>query len=512
MNLIDFFDRSVRNTPERTALVFGDENWSYRSVDDLVGRVARGLKGLEVGRDVKCAAISRNHPNMILAMLGVLRSGGVWVPFNTANSIEQNAQLIEYFDVEILFYEKEFLEFVEFLSEKCGSIRQYICLDAKTEIGLEFYSWAVGHAKMTSLLSWEPDAVCMLRSTGGTTGRPKGVMNTNRNFEATIANFLARSNFQKPPIYLANIPLTHAAAVLTMITFACGGTVVVALGFDPQQTVHEIVDKKVTFMCLPPTALYSLMAFKNIESYDLSSLEMLFFGAAPIAAERLREAIELFGDVLAQGYGQTETPNSVTFMASDEFKDERGVIIEERLKSCGRASPFCRVELMDDDGNILPVGSTGEIVVRGGLVMKGYYNDPEATQEVSAFGWHHTGDIAYQDEDGYFYICDRKKEVIITGGFNVYPAEVEQAILCDSAVLDCAVFGVPDRKWGEMVVAAVELKNDKEVSTESLMELSKKKLGSVKAPKKIVIVDRLPRSSVGKVVRRTARDQLMDVV
>jgi acyl-CoA synthetase (AMP-forming)/AMP-acid ligase II len=510
VNLIDFFDRAVSNVPGRTAIIYGSEEWTYRSADDWVTRIAQGLIKLGVRHEVKCGAISRNHPHMLLAMLGVLRAGGTWVPLNTSNSLEQNVELVEHFDVEVLFFEREFERSAEAALRDADKVQHLICLDAETHLGRELCSWIGDQSNSRITCPWQPDAVCMLRSTGGTTGRPKGVMNTNRNFEVTIANFFAGAKFREPPIYLANIPLTHAAAVLSMITFAGSGTVVVARTFDPENTVNAIVENEVTLMCLPPTALYSLMAYEGIRKFNFSSLKMLFVGAAPISPERLREAIELFGDVLAQGYGQTEAPNSVTFMGREEFRDEDGEIIEARLSSCGRASPFTRVELMDDDGNLLPKGATGEIVVQGGLVMKGYYKDTEASEKVSTFGWHHTGDIAYQDDDGYFYICDRKKDVIITGGFNVYPAEVEQAIMCDPAVLDCAVVGLPDSKWGEMVVAAIELKKGHSASEKELIHLSKEKLGSVKAPKKIYFLDQLPRSSVGKVVRRTIRDRLVD--
>ena len=508
MNLSDFFDRSVRSFPNRTAFLFGDDKWSYREAQDTTTRTAHGLAALGVKEGMNCGVLSRNHPHLVLSMLGIVKAGGTWVPVNPANGYEQNLEIIKYFDVQILFYEAGFEDFVRQAYEASNDLTHLICLDGESPFGMDFRSWVGEQLDVEIVTPWNPDGVCMIRPTGGTTGRPKGVMNTNRNLAVTIANFLSCAELVSVPRYLANIPLTHASGILSIITLAAGGTVVVTRGFNPQETLSAIEKYKVTLMCLTPTALYSLLAHENLNKFNVSSLEMLFFGAAPIASDRLREAIDVFGDIMAQGYGQTETPNSVTFMGRKEFKDENGVLIESRLKSCGRSSPFTRVEIMDDAGNLLGNNSIGEIVVRGGLVMKGYYKESEATAEVSKNGWHHTGDMAYRDADGYYYICDRKKEVIITGGFNVYPAEVEQAILSIPTILDCAVVGIPDSKWGEKIVAAVELKAGQGIIENEVIEFVKKKIGKIKAPKEIFIVDSLPRSAVGKVVRRKVKDSL----
>jgi acyl-CoA synthetase (AMP-forming)/AMP-acid ligase II len=187
--------------------------------------------------------------------------------------------------------------------------------------------------------------------------------------------------------------------------------------------------------------------------------------------------------------------------------DENGRVIEKRLLSCGRPSPFARVALMDDNGSFVPQGEIGEIVVQGGLVMKGYYKDPEATAEVSKFGWHHTGDLAYQDADGFIYIRDRKKEMIITGGYNVYPLEVEQVVLSLPSVQDCAVVGVPDAKWGEAIKAVIELKVGCTLDPEEVIALCKRRIGPVKAPKTVEFIESLPRSPAGKVLRKEVRER-----
>lgn len=507
MNLIDFFDKSAAAFPRRAICVFDDREWSYREVSDLATRIAHGLAALGVAHETKCAVLSRNDPLAFTALLGILKARGTWVPLNPANGSEENLYLADFFDVEVLFYQKEFEPFARSVKERVPAVSRFICLDGRGPLGPELAEWAQAQSVEAIRLPWDPNAVCMLRGTGGTTGRPKGVMNTNRNFETNIAIFLSCTRFDGPPVFLACTPMTHAAGVLSFVAVAAGGTVVIQRKFDPQETLGLIGRRRISALMLPPTAIYTALSQPNVREFDYSPLRHFFYGGAPMSAARLREAIEVFGPVMTHSYGQTEVPTCATFMGPEEHFDAHGRAIERRLLSCGRPSPFVRVELMDDQGNLVPQGRVGEIVVQGGLVMKGYYKNPAATAEASRHGWHHTGDLAYRDEEGYLYLCDRKNEVIITGGFNVYPLEVEQVLLSHDAVQDCAVVGVPDEKWGEAVRAVVELKPGRSASAEELIALCRQRIGSVKAPKSVEFADTLPRSPVGKVMRREVRNR-----
>jgi acyl-CoA synthetase (AMP-forming)/AMP-acid ligase II len=256
-------------------------------------------------------------------------------------------------------------------------------------------------------------------------------------------------------------------------------------------------------MFLPPTAVYMLLAEPTVRTADLSSLEYISYAGAPMSLDRLKEAIAVLGPVMNASFGQTEAPMCVTAMPPHEHLDTNGELAHPG--SCGRPNLLSIVEIMDDEGNILPPGERGEIVVRGPLVMQGYYKNPEATAEVSTFGWHHTGDIGVRDADGWFYVVDRKKDMIISGGFNVYPAEVEQALMADPQVQDCAVIGVPDEKWGEAVVAVVEPRAGQTIDVEALLAATRERLGPVKAPKSIEVIAQLPRSNAGKVQRSELR-------
>ncbi|HFQ93282.1 MAG TPA: AMP-dependent acyl-CoA synthetase, partial [Anaerolineae bacterium] len=268
---------------------------------------------------------------------------------------------------------------------------------------------------------------------------------------------------------------------------------------------------RVTTTFLPPTVIYMLLERPEAQTTDYSSLKYFWYGAAPISAAKLKQAIETFGPVMIQFFGQSEAPMLISCLSPREHFNEDGNYAEERLRSCGRPTPLVKAAIMDDAGNILPTGERGEIVVRSSLVMLGYYKNKPATTEAMAHDWLHTGDVGYMDEAGYLYLVDRKKDLIITGGFNVFSAEVEQVVLQHESVQDCAVVGLPHEKWGEMVVAVVQLRDGYNLDEAALIAFCKERIGSVKAPKKIVRMDNLPRSAVGKVLKREIRRQLAGV-
>jgi len=308
---------------------------------------------------------------------------------------------------------------------------------------------------------------------------------------------------KKPPVNLVAAPMTHAAGPLALASMALGGTVVILPKFDPPAVIDAIEKHRVTYLFLPPTAVYMLLAEPRVRTADLSSLEYVSYAGAPMSLDRLQEAIAVLGPVMNASFGQTEAPMCVTAMPPHEHLAPDGGLAHPG--SCGRPNLLSIVEIMDDQGNVLPPGKRGEIVVRGPLVMAGYYKDPAATAQVSRFGWHHTGDIGMRDVDGWFYVVDRKKDMIISGGFNVYPAEVEKALLAHPDVQDCGVIGIPDEKWGETVVAFVELRPGRQCASEALMEFARERLGPVKAPKRVEFLASLPRTSAGKVSRAELR-------
>jgi acyl-CoA synthetase (AMP-forming)/AMP-acid ligase II len=313
------------------------------------------------------------------------------------------------------------------------------------------------------------------------------------------------------PVYLAMAPLTHAAGVLCFPVMALGGEIVVMAKPDLGEFLALVEHHRVTHTFLPPTLIYMLLAHEKLAATDLSSLRCFWYGAAPMSPERLEQALTSVGPVMAQLFGQVEAPMMISMLPPSEHFRADGSVARDRLSSAGRPAPLVSVAIMADDGTLLPPGERGEIVVRSSLVMAGYYKNPEATAEASRHGWHHTGDIGYLDDDNYLFIfiVDRAKDMIITGGFNVYSAEVEQALMVHPAVRDCSVVGLPDEKWGERVVAVVQPQAGAELSEAELVAFAKERIGGVKAPKQVHIWPDLPRSTLGKVLKTTIRKRLL---
>ena len=332
---------------------------------------------------------------------------------------------------------------------------------------------------------------------------------TGTNLETMSAIVLMSYPFEGRPVYLALAPLTHAAGVLCFPVLALGGEVVVMPAPDLGEFLALVEQHRVTHTFLPPTLIYMLLDHARLAETDTTSLQCLWYGAAPMSASRLEEALTKIGPVMGQLFGQSEAPMMISTLAPAEHFRDDGSVATGRLSSAGRPTPLTTVAIMDDAGHLLGPGERGEIVARGPLVMAGYYKNPLASAEAARYGWHHTGDIGYLDEDNFLFIVDRAKDMIITGGFNVYSAEVEQVLLAHPAVQDCAVIGLPDEKWGERVTAVVQLRAGQAVTEDEIRAFVKDRLGSVKAPKQVEVWPDLPRSKVGKVLKVEVKAQFL---
>jgi fatty-acyl-CoA synthase len=508
MSLVAYLDKGASLGPAAPCLTMGERSLSYADVQDLSFRVAGALarSGVRPGESV--AILSGNDPVSFACVFGIARAGAVWCPVNPRNEAEENRELLELFDCTTLLYQAAFAPLVAKIRDRLPQLTTLVCLDQGTAQDPSLPEW-LDHDVLAEEDITPPDDVSMLVGTGGTTGRPKGVRLTGRNVETMSALTLMSYPFEGRPTYLALAPLTHAAGVLCFPVMALGGEIVVMPAPDLGEFLGLIERHRVTHTFLPPTLIYMLLAHPALDSTDLSSLQCLWYGAAPISADRLAEAITRIGPVMGQLFGQSEAPMMVSTLAPADHLGPDGSIARERLSSAGRPTPLVTVAIMSEDGKLLPTGERGEVVVRGSLVMAGYHKDAEATAEASRFGWHHTGDIGYLDEENFLFLVDRAKDMIISGGFNVYSAEVERALMAHPGVQDCAVIGLPDEKWGERVVAVLQPKPGTSVTAEEITAFVKERIGSVKAPKQVEIWADLPRSKIGKVLKPDIRARML---
>ena len=513
MAIIDFFDRGWRSNPRGAAYIQDDREYSFNEVGERSCQIAHALLAEGFPKETKGAVWALNDVPAWACTLGLWRANMCWLPVGARNSAEENHYVLDAFDCEILFFQKYFATVIAELQPRLPKIRRWICVDGEapevaSAVSLE--SWVKNQPATPVQVSYDMDDVVMLSSTGGTTGMPKGVMNTHRSAQTFCAHFLIGCPYgsEDKVVNLAAAPMTHTAGLLSLPCSSRGGTVVVVTKPDPALLLAAIPRYRVTEMFLPPTVIYRLLDIPDLnQKVDFSSLKYFMYGAAPMSVEKLKQAIEVIGPVMMGGYGQTEAPAAIAYLPPDAHFVGGKIAGDERLSSVGQPNPLIRVDIMDDDNRILPQGETGEICVQGDLVMKGYYKAPDKTAETIIDGWLHTGDVGHIDAEGFLHITDRKKDMIISGGFNVYPSEVEQVIWGHPAVQDCAVIGVPDATWGEAVKAVVELNAGQTVSAEELIALCKDKLGSVKAPKSVDFIATLPRSPVGKVLKKDLRAQ-----
>ncbi|SCX59997.1 long-chain fatty acid--CoA ligase [Variovorax sp. EL159] len=508
MRLVDYLDKGASLGTDAPCLGMGDTRLSYGDVQRLSHRVARALQRSGIAPGSKVAVLSSNDPIAFACVFGLSRAAAVWCPINPRNEAAENRFVLDAFDCSCLIFHSNYAPLVEQMRADLPKVTTLVCIDKPMPFAPSLDQW-LADASDAPIDVPVIDDVAMIAGTGGTTGQPKGVMLSGRNLEAMSALTLMGYPFEGRPAYLALAPLTHAAGVLCLPVMALGGQVVIMPKPDLGEFLELIERHRITHTFLPPTLIYMLLQHPKLAETKLDSLQCFWYGAAPMSAARLEEALQKIGPVMAQLFGQTEAPMMISMMSPREHFNADGTVARHRLASAGRPGPLVQVGVMNGDGALLPTGESGEIVVRGSLVMLGYYKDPKATQEASRHGWHHTGDIGYLDADGFLYIVDRAKDMIISGGFNVYSAEVEQVLMQHPDVQDSAVVGLPDEKWGERVVAVLQLHAGRQVNAEDIKAFVKARIGSVKAPKQIEVWVDLPRSKVGKVLKKEVRAALL---
>lgn len=510
MRSIDYFDKGVDLAPDRPALIEGDMQLSFAELQTETFRFAAALARDGAARQSTVAIYAPNHWTVLVALLGLWRAGAKWIPVNARNSLQDNVAYLAYCRCERLFYHSSMAAEAEELRAKVPSIVTLVCLDRPNagDASLDEFMAGVNAADYVeqSDCFGNLDEIVGIFATGGTTGPSKGVQVTNLGWGTMLATAAAALETGDPhKVCLVVAPLTHAAGPVSTVMLSLAATNIVLPGFDAAKVIRYVEEHRVTHMYLPPTAVYMLLDHPDARTADFSSLKRFLVVGSPIAPDKLRQAVEMFGPCLCQCYGQVESPMILCWLPPEDVAAAARGDRPERLASCGKATTHVRLGIMDDDGKLLPVGERGEIVSRGPLVSLEYLELPEATAEAHRDGWHHTGDVGFRDTDGYFYIVDRKKDMIITGGFNVFSAEVEAAVMELPEVMEAAVIGVPDPKWGEAIKACIVPAAGRSVDPAAVIAHCKARLGGVKAPKSVELVESLPKTPAGKMDKKALR-------
>ena len=510
MRLIDLFDQGVRYHARKTAFVDKDSTYTYAEADGHIHKIAAAIRGNGFDKGTRIGVYSPNANSAWLALLGVLRAEGVWLPINPRNTVPVNVDLATRFGMDVMFYDACFNSEIAEIQKQVPGLKAFVCINGTGDIGKSVSDFTKGHPDHHPIGPHIDGEVGAIFPTGGTTGQFKGVLMNHEALETFAANYYAHLNYHEDSVHLVVAPMTHAAGIMGCLHFMRGGMNVITKNLDPLSIIQDIEEHKVTHLFLPPTIMYMMLAHPGVGKYDYSTLQHFIVGAAPTSLEKLKEAIGVFGPVMTEAYGQTEAPAAITLKAPWDYIDADGNINEERLKGIGRPGAFSPVKILGEDALELPRGEPGEICVSGRLVTLGYLDNPEATTTAHKDGWLWTGDVGVMNEDGYIQIVDRSKDMIISGGFNIYPNEIEQVVCEHPSVQECAVIGIPDEKWGEAVKAVVQLKPGQELDVTALLANVKEKLGSVKTPKTIDIIEDLPRSPNGKVMKAELRKKYWD--
>lgn len=485
---------------EAPCFFFEDATISYREVLRSIHRFARALLTRGLGPGDGVAILSGNRPELFYVRTAAALIGVRTTALHPLSSVHDHAFILRDAELDGIVFDPRFEATIVALRAEVP-VRTVASL-GPAGIGFDLIDAAsVEASEPPETGPVQPPRALVY--TGGTTGRPKGIIMSPAAQAFATATMMKHWQWPDEVRMLLSTPLNHAAGTVLPPTFARGGSVVLLPSFVPQDWLAAVERHRVTAALIVPTQLYRILDEPSLAGRDLTSLETIFYGAAPCSPTRLAEAIRVFGPVFFQFYGQTEAPMTMTILR----KEEHDPSTPGRLSSCGRPVPDIEVRLLDDDGNVVPRGEPGEICVRGPLVaLERYQNRPSETAAALEGGWLHTGDVATEDEKGFLYIVDRKKEMILSGGFNIYPREIEDCLGTHPAVRDAAVIGVPDARWGEAVKAVVVRRPDHDgVSEKALIQFVKDRLGSLHAPKSLDFVDAIPLSPLGKPDKKALR-------
>ncbi|HEV2547693.1 MAG TPA: fatty acid--CoA ligase [Stellaceae bacterium] len=493
----------ARLRPDKTALHFEGARISYAMLDRRANQVANGLAAERIAPGTRVAILAKNTPPFFELWFGTCKSGAVLVPVNFRLAAPEVAYVVDDAEAELLFVGADYYALVETIEPVLKTVRRIVALDGNHPRWPSYEEWRARQPSHDPDRPIDRGEVAIQMYTSGTTGHPKGAQLTHANLLTLLPTALREwGSWHDDDVSLVCMPLFHiGGSGWALIGLYRGLENVLCKEFDPPAILATIPRYRITKTIFVPAMLLFLLQVPQCRDTDFSSLDLIFYGASPAPLDLIRRSLQVFGCGLAQVYGLTETTGAITYLPPEDH----GEHAIERMKSCGKPMASIEVKIVDAEGKELPPRAVGEIICRTPQNMKGYWNLPEATARTIRGGWLYTGDAGYKDEAGYLYIYDRVKDMIVSGGENIYPAEIESALFSHPAVADVAVIGIPDPQWGEAVKAIVVKKPGAQVTVKELIDFARERIAGYKVPRSIDFAETLPRNPSGKILKRELR-------
>ena len=513
MNTTEFLTIATAICADKEAIVFEGKRYIFSQLNDRANRLGNALLKMGVQKNDRVAILQVNTNQCVEVYFAAAKIGAIYLPLNFRAKAQELAYMLNSSEANTLFVGERYIDLVNSINPEPASLKNYISLDSPQE-GMPYYDDVMMSSSADEIFTEIDDNdITILMYTAGTTGFPKGVMLSHNSFSVYVLENVSPADLKTVEKNILTVPLYHVAGIQAMMAAVYGGrTLVVERHFEPGEWMELVEAEKVNRAMMVPTMLKQLLDHPDFSKHDLSSLKIITYGAAPMPLEVIKRAVDVFPGVgFINAFGQTETASTITILSPEDHNitgtNEEKEKKLKRLTSIGKPMSDVEMKAIDEEANELPPGQVGEIVARGPRVMAGYWKDQEKTDKtIDNEGWVHTGDMGYMDEDGYFFLAGRATDMIIRGGENISPEEVEAAMHTHAKVDECAVIGVPDEEWGEVPMCVVVLKEGETCSPEELTEHCRALLASYKRPRKVVFSDKLPRNPMGKVLKRELRE------